>query len=56
MQDSLNLIANWTEDNLMKLKEQKSNYMVFSRGETKYLGVGSQKTSSGPKIPSSFCY
>ena len=36
MQDSLNLISNWTEDNMMKLNEQKCNYMVFSRSESKF--------------------
>jgi hypothetical protein len=30
-QDHLNFISNWTNENLMKLNEAKSNYMVFSR-------------------------
>ena len=33
---SLNLLANWTEGNLMKLDEQKCTYMVFSRSESKF--------------------
>ena len=31
MQDQLNNIANWTEENLMKLNEQKCNYLIFSK-------------------------
>ena len=33
-QDSLNDIAAWTTDNLMKINEDKTKYMVFSRSET----------------------
>ena len=35
-QDTLNNIANWTDQNLMQLNGQKSNYMVFSRSETEF--------------------
>ena len=31
MQDKLNTIATWTEENLMKLNEEKSNYIIFSK-------------------------
>ena len=30
-QINLDKIAMWTEDNLMKLKESKSNYIIFTR-------------------------
>ena len=33
-QENINSIADWTEENKMKLNEDKSNYMVFSRSET----------------------
>jgi hypothetical protein len=33
-QENLNSISDWTTQNLMKLNEQKCNYMVFSRSET----------------------
>ena len=33
-QDNLNDIAAWTTDNLMKINEDKTKYMVFSRSET----------------------
>ena len=33
-QDNLNTIADWTVQNKMKLNEDKTNYMVFSRSET----------------------
>ena len=33
-QTSINQIAEWTDKNLMKLNEGKSNYMVFSRSDT----------------------
>ena len=33
-QENLNSISEWTTQNLMKLNEEKSNYMVFSRSET----------------------
>ena len=35
-QDSLNFVSNWTNENLMRLNEQKCNYMVFSRSETDF--------------------
>ena len=35
-QDSLDWISNWTEENKMQLNEDKCNYMVFSRSETKF--------------------
>ena len=34
-QSNLNTISKWTEENLMQLNEDKCNYMVFSRSETK---------------------
>ena len=33
-QDNLNDIAAWTTNNLMKINEDKTKYMVFSRSET----------------------
>ena len=36
MQDSLDYISNWTKDNLMKINEEKCNYMVFSRSEEQF--------------------
>ena len=33
-QENLHNIASWTSENKMKLNEEKSNYMVFSRSET----------------------
>ena len=33
MQDQLNNIANWAEENPMKLNEQKYNYMIFFRAQ-----------------------
>ena len=36
MQNSLNQIAKWTQDNQMKLNEQKCNYMIFSRSQSKF--------------------
>ena len=35
-QETLKTIANWTEQNLMQLNGQKSNYMVFSRSDTEF--------------------
>ena len=35
-QDNLNDIADWTNQNKMKLNEDKSNYMVFSRSDTEF--------------------
>jgi hypothetical protein len=35
-QDHLNFISNWTTENLMKLNEAKSNYMVFSRSKESF--------------------
>ena len=36
MQNSLNWIADWTTQNLMKLNAQKSSYMIFSRSRTEF--------------------
>jgi hypothetical protein len=36
MQDNLHFISNWTKDNLMKINEEKCNYMVFSRSEVQF--------------------
>ena len=35
-QDCIDEISSWTTDNLMKLKEQKCNYMIFSRSSTEF--------------------
>ena len=36
MQDKLNTIATWTEENLMKLNEEKSNYIIFSKAREEF--------------------
>ena len=36
MQDNLDYISHWTKDNLMKINEEKCNYMVFSRSEEQF--------------------
>ena len=36
LQESLDSISNWTQDNLMKLNEQKCKYMIFSRSQSKF--------------------
>ena len=44
-QDSLNYISNWTRENLMKLNEAKSNYMIFTRTGTNFatrLGINNK--------------
>ena len=46
-QDNLNDIASWTEVNLMKLNEEKSKYMLFSRSETE---VATRLTVNGNTI------
>jgi uncharacterized protein YhbP (UPF0306 family) len=33
-QDNINIIADWTKTNLMKMNEDKTKYIVFSRSET----------------------
>ena len=35
-QKHLNYISNWTRENLMRLNEAKSNYLVFSRSKEKF--------------------
>ena len=35
-QTNIESIANWTTENKMKLNEEKSNYMVFSRSNTEF--------------------
>ena len=35
-QDNLDSISNWTKDNLMRINEEKCNYMVFSRSEEQF--------------------
>ena len=35
-QEHLNFISSWTRENLMKLNEAKSNFMVFSRSKVKF--------------------
>ena len=36
MQDKLNFISNWTDENLMKLNERKCNYMIFSNSKINF--------------------
>ena len=36
MQESLNSLSKWTQDNLMMLNEQKCKYMIFSRSKAKF--------------------
>ena len=45
-QEHLDFISNWTSQNLMRLNEAKSNYMVFSRSKEKFatrLSINSVK-------------
>ena len=35
-QQTLDSISNWTEENLMMINEEKSNFMVFSRADTDF--------------------
>ena len=35
-QDYLKSIADWSDQHLMKLNEDKTNYMVFSRSQTEF--------------------
>ena len=35
-QSNLNSIASWTEDNLMQLKESKTDYQIFTRSKTSF--------------------
>ena len=45
-QDTLNYIANWTDDNLMKLNVAKSNYIIYTRTIEQFatrLHIGSTK-------------
>ena len=36
-QDHLNFVSNWTTENLMKLNEDKCNYMIFSRAKEDFV-------------------
>ena len=36
MQDNLDTIAKWTDDNLMKLNEEKSNYIIFTKAREQF--------------------
>ena len=36
-QEQLNTISRWTQDNLMKLNETKSNYLIFTRTRTDFM-------------------
>ena len=36
VQEQLNTISKWTDDNLMKLNEKKCNYLVFSRAQVDF--------------------
>ena len=46
-QNHLNSIAEWSEENQMKLNEDKSNYMIFSRSDTE---VATRLTIHGKTI------
>ena len=35
-QDTLDSVSSWTQKNLMKMNEKKSNYMIFSRSQEKF--------------------
>ena len=35
-QETLDTVSQWTQDNLMKLNEEKCKYMAFSRSESKF--------------------
>jgi hypothetical protein len=35
-QQTLDSISNWTEENLMKINEEKPNFMIFSRADTDF--------------------
>ena len=35
-QENINKIEQWTQENLMKMNETKSNYMIFSRSNTEF--------------------
>ena len=36
MQDNLDTIAKWTDDNLMQLNEAKSNYIIFTKAREEF--------------------
>ena len=36
MQEKLNTIATWTDENLMKLNEEKSNYIIFTKAREEF--------------------
>ena len=36
-QEHLNTICRWTDDNLMKINEAKSNYLIFTRTRTDFM-------------------
>ena len=36
-QDHLNFVSNWTNENLMKINEDKCNYMVFTRAQEDFV-------------------
>ena len=51
-QDTLNSVSDWTQKNLMLMNEKKSNFMIFSRSQTKFAtrlklnGVSLEKVSA----------
>ena len=47
MQHSIDQISSWTLENLMKLNEQKSNYMIFSRSK---LNFGTRLSMNNTKL------
>ena len=53
MQESLNSISNWTQENLMKLNSKKSNYIFFTR--TKDKDFQTRLTMDGQKIDRQEC-
>ena len=53
MQESLNSITKWTQENLMKLNSKKSNYIFFTR--TKDKDFQTRLTMDGQKIDRQEC-
>ena len=53
MQESLNSITKWTQENLMKLNSKKSNYIFFTR--TKDKDFQTKLIMDGQKIDRQEC-
>ena len=39
MQENLNTIATWTDENLMQLNEEKSNYIIFTKARHDFASI-----------------